>query len=42
MSGKTKSSRPGVCQACGGVDLVRRIATYPVRLSGPLEAMLFT
>jgi hypothetical protein len=32
-----KSTKPVACGACGGVDLERRIATYPVRLTGPLE-----
>jgi len=37
MPGKTKSSRPLACEVCGGNELVRRIATYPVRLTGRLE-----
>ncbi len=37
MSGKPKSNRPLVCEVCAGTDLVRRITTYPVRLTGPLE-----
>lgn len=37
MSRKAKSSKPAACEACQGTDLVRRIATYPVRLTGPLE-----
>lgn len=32
-----KSSKPVNCQLCGGTDLVRKITTYPVALSGPLE-----
>jgi hypothetical protein len=36
MSGKTKSSKPAACVACQGRDLVRRIATYPVLLTGQL------
>src|ERR1700693_5958612 len=36
-SAKKKSSKPTLCPACGGVDLVRKITTYPVLLSGPLE-----
>ena len=32
-----KSSKPANCQLCGGTDLIRKIATYPVALSGPLE-----
>lgn len=37
MPQKRKSTKPAACGACGGVDLVRRITTYPVRLTGPLE-----
>jgi hypothetical protein len=37
MPGKTKSRKPLACEVCGGTELVRRIATYPVRLTGPLE-----
>ena len=36
-SAKKKSSKPTTCSECGGVDLVRKITTYPVLLSGPLE-----
>src|ERR1700694_2198126 len=36
-SAKKKSSKPTTCPECGGVDLVRKITTYPVQLSGPLE-----
>src|SRR5260370_25918951 len=36
-SAKKKSSKPTLCPACGGVDLIRKITTYPVLLSGPLE-----
>jgi hypothetical protein len=36
-SSKKKSIKPTTCPACGGVDLVRKITTYPVLLSGPLE-----
>ena len=32
-----KSSKPASCQLCGGVDLLRKITTYPVVLSGPLD-----
>jgi Zn ribbon nucleic-acid-binding protein len=32
-----KSSKPANCPLCRSTDLVRRITTYPVRLSGPLE-----
>ena len=31
-----KSSKPGKCQLCGGTDLLRKITTYPVVLSGSL------
>ena len=34
---KRRPTKPVACGACGGVDLVRRIGTYPVRLTGPLE-----
>jgi hypothetical protein len=34
---KPKTSRPAACGSCASTDLVRRITTYPVRLSGPLE-----
>ena len=37
MSRKAKSSKPAACEACQSTDLVRRIATYAVRLTGPLE-----
>ncbi len=37
MPGKTKSSKPAACAVCASTDLVRRISTYPVRLTGPLE-----
>ena len=37
MSRPTKSSKPVACEQCAGTDLVRRITTYPVRLTGPLE-----
>jgi hypothetical protein len=36
-SAKKKSSKPTLCSACGGVDLIRKITTYPVLLSGPLQ-----
>jgi hypothetical protein len=36
-SAKEKSSKPTLCSACGGVDLIRKITTYPVLLSSPLE-----
>ena len=37
MPTKTKTSKPAVCSHCASADLVRRITTYPVRLTGPLE-----
>jgi hypothetical protein len=37
MPNKTKSSKQVACEHCAGTDLVRRITTYPVRLTGPLE-----
>lgn len=36
MPRKTKSSKPAACEVCAGTDLVRRITTYPVQLTGPL------
>lgn len=37
MPRKTKSGKPIVCERCAGTELVRGIATYPVRLTGQLE-----
>jgi hypothetical protein len=37
MAGKTKPSKRVACERCAGTDLVRRITTYPVQLTGPLE-----
>ncbi len=37
MLRKAKSTKPVACEACQGTDLIRRITTYPVRLTGPLE-----
>lgn len=37
MARKAKSSKPAVCEACQGTHLVRKITTYPVKLTGPLE-----
>jgi hypothetical protein len=37
MNSKSRSSKPAVCQACQGDKLVRRIATYPVYLTGELK-----
>lgn len=34
---KNKSSKPSSCPRCGGAELVRKITTYPVLLTGPLE-----
>lgn len=31
-----QSSKPSKCQVCGGIDLVRKITTYSVVLSGSL------
>lgn len=36
-SSQKKSSKPANCQSCGGAELVRKITTYPVLLTGPLE-----
>lgn len=39
MTNKTKKekSRHAVCTVCGGTNLIRRITSYPVRLTGRLE-----
>jgi hypothetical protein len=37
MPRKARSSRPAACEVCHSTHLVRRITTYPVHLSGPLE-----
>jgi hypothetical protein len=37
MPGKTKTSKRVVCDQCAGTGLVRRITTYPVLLTGPLQ-----
>lgn len=37
MPAKTRTSKPSVCSYCASNSLVRRIATYPVHLAGPLE-----
>jgi hypothetical protein len=37
MPGKPKSSKPTACQACQSGELLRRITTYPVYLTGQLE-----
>jgi hypothetical protein len=36
-SQKARSSKLSACEVCQGTDLVRRIMTYPVHLTGPLE-----
>ena len=37
VSTKRKTSKPAACGRCWSIDLVRRIAAYPVQLAGPLE-----
>jgi hypothetical protein len=37
MSQRTISNKPPSCDVCTATSLVRRITTYPVRLTGPLE-----
>jgi hypothetical protein len=37
MPRRPRSSKPAACEVCAGTELVRRITTYPVRLTGPLE-----
>ena len=37
MPRKSGSGKPTACEECAGTKLVRRITTYPVRLTGPLE-----
>jgi hypothetical protein len=37
MPRNAKSSKPAACEACQGTNLVRRITTYPVGLTGQLE-----
>ena len=37
MTRKGKSSKPSSCELCAGTQLVRRITTYPVRLTGSLK-----
>ena len=34
---KKRTSKPAACEMCAGTNLMRRIATYPVKLTGPLE-----
>ena len=36
MPKKMKSSKPAACAKCAGTELMRRIATYPVKLTGSL------
>ena len=38
MAKKMKTSKPAACEICAGADLIRRVATYPVKLTGPLVA----
>ena len=40
MTRKGKSSKPSSCELCAGTQLVRRVTTYPVRLTGSLEGKL--
>jgi hypothetical protein len=37
MPSKLKSGKAAVCEVSQGTDLVRRITTYSVKLTGPLE-----
>ena len=37
MARKTNLSKPAACLVCQGLDLVRRITTYPVYLEGELK-----
>src|SRR6266567_1832278 len=37
MPRKAKSTKPAACEVCAGTELVPRITTYAVRLTGPLE-----
>lgn len=37
MARKAKFNKPVVCEVCQGTELVRKITTYPVKLTGPLE-----
>ena len=37
MTKKTNASRAAACEVCAATDLVRRITTYPVKLTGSLE-----
>jgi hypothetical protein len=37
MSRKASSSKLAACEVCQGTNLVRRITTYSVHLTGPLE-----
>jgi hypothetical protein len=34
---QNEMSKRVACEQCAGTDLVRRITTYPVQLTGPLE-----
>jgi len=37
MPGKNQTSKRVICEQCAGTGLVRRITTYPVLLTGPLQ-----
>jgi hypothetical protein len=37
MPKKRNLSKPAACASCAGTELVRRITTYPVMLTGQLE-----
>jgi hypothetical protein len=37
MARKATSTKPAACEVCAGIVLVRRITTYPVRLTGRPE-----
>ncbi len=37
MPRRARSSKPAACEVCAGTELVKRITTCPVRLTGPLE-----
>jgi len=37
MSKNSVSGKPVACSQCAGTELVRRVTTYPVYLTGPLE-----
>jgi hypothetical protein len=37
MPRRAVANKSANCEVCAGTQLVRRITTYPVRLTGPLE-----